>query len=49
MTKFIKAIFFDLTGRIEKMLEELASPEISKEIDPAFLQETERLLLELKN
>ncbi len=49
MTKFIKAIFFDLTGRIEKMLEELASPKISKEIDPAFLQETERLLLELKN
>lgn len=49
MTKFIKAIFYDLTGRIEKMLEGLASPEISKEMDSTFLQETERLLLELKN
>ncbi len=47
MTKFIKAIFFDLTGRIEKMLDELGSPDISKEMDPAFLFETKTLLLDL--
>src|SRR5665213_527330 len=47
MKKFIKAIFFDLTGRIEKMLDELASPDISLEMDLAFLTETQRLLLDL--
>lgn len=47
MKKFIKAIFFDLTGRIEKMLDKLASPNISLEIDIAFLTGTQSLLLHL--
>ena len=49
MIKFIKAIFFDLTGRIEKMQENLASANISKEVDTAFLNETRQLLLGLNN
>ena len=44
MIKFIKAIFFDLTGRIEKMQENLASTIISKEVDAAFLNDTRQLL-----
>jgi len=44
MIKFIKAIFFDLTGRIEKMQVNLASASLSNEVDQVFLEETKQLL-----
>lgn len=49
MTKFIKAIFFDLIGRVEKMHQNLMSPKIRKEIDPAFLNDTKQLLIGLSS
>lgn len=40
MIDFIKGIFYDQALRVEKMLEKLQSPAISREIDASFLSST---------
>jgi hypothetical protein len=48
MNRFIKGIFYELVGRIEKMEEALRGPDISEDIDVAFLKETFAQLDSLK-
>lgn len=47
MIPFIKGIFYDQSNRITKMLSDLASPGINKEIDKTFLDKTVQMLEEL--
>lgn len=47
MIPFIKGIFYDQSNRITKMLTDLTSPGINKEIDNDFLNKTVQMLDEL--
>lgn len=49
MILFIKGIFYDQASRITKMLFDLTSEEISKEMDKLFLDKTVQMLEELKS
>jgi hypothetical protein len=48
MNSFIKGVCFDLLGRVDKMLSRLLEPDISKEIDPSFLDRTIEMLFDLR-
>ena len=48
MIYFIKGIFYDQLNRVEKMLEELQSPDLKSEVDRGFLAKTIDMLLELQ-
>lgn len=47
MREFVKGIFYDQLIRCEKMLEQLQSPDLNKEIDGDFLSRTIDMLREL--
>lgn len=49
MIHFIKGIFYDQLIRVEKMFEELQSPELKSEIDKEFLNKTIEMLQELQS
>src|SRR5690349_6840185 len=48
MNSFIRGVYFDQLSRVDKMLSRLQGPEVSKEIDPFFLNKTIELLLDLR-
>lgn len=47
MISFIKGIFYDQSNRVTRMLSDLTSPQISGEIDKAFLDKTIQMLEDL--
>ena len=49
MIDFVKGIFHDQLTRVSKMLDDLQSPEISKEVDGDFLKKTVQMLTDLGN
>lgn len=44
MISFVKGIFYDQSNKIQKMLDELQSPDIDPGVDPAFLARTLQML-----